>query len=72
MKRRAGVWKGASGRWWVDVRRAEDWDPEQGIAQQGGAVLNPRHPGCATHAEALAHALAEVGLDRPIEHREAP
>lgn len=25
-----------------------------------------------THAEALAHALAAVGLDKPAEHREAP
>lgn len=25
-----------------------------------------------THEAALAHALAEVGLDRPAEHREAP
>lgn len=31
-----------------------------------------RRDGFPTHAEALAHALAEVGLDRPAEHREAP
>lgn len=70
--KRAAVWKGTSGRWWVDVLRAEDWNPAKRIAQQEGPVLNPHHPGCATQAEALTQAIQAVGLATPPEHREAP
>lgn len=60
--KRAAVWKGTSGRWWCDVLRAEDWNPAKRIAQQEGSVLNPHHPGCATHAEAMSAAFEAVGL----------
>lgn len=40
------------------------------IAVEGNCLtIGEPHP---THAAALAHALTEVGLDRPAEHREAP
>lgn len=57
---RAAVWKGTRGGWWAETCPAEDYEEGASIyvrvpvAQQ--ARLFP------THAEALAHALAEVGL----------
>lgn len=35
-------------------------------------AFNPDGTDFPTHAEALAHALHEVGLSTPPEHREAP
>ena len=72
MKLHAGIWKGTSGRWWVDIVRREDWDPTEGTLQMHSALLNPSHDGCATHAEAVEYALLQVGLATPPEHREAP
>lgn len=70
--KRAEVWKHRySGAW-----RVSHWpsgviiDRHLSIGERTIGNLDPRE--FPTHAAALAHALAEVGLDRPAEHREAP
>ncbi|TDP76325.1 hypothetical protein DEU31_3032 [Brachybacterium sp. AG952] len=60
MKRKAIVWK-TTGGWATHA-----WDTDTTSLAED---IVAEHP---THAAALAHALAEVGLDRPAEHREAP
>lgn len=72
MKRRAEVWRDRSSRrtiWCAGVCHYRDRSPEP-IHQRPDYMDRVRV--FPTHAAALAHALAEVGLDLPAEHREAP
>lgn len=75
--RRAEVWKNRYvDDWWAFVI----WDGEPPtrhlpIPDRDDSGDTPTWidgGGFLTHAEALAHAVTEVGLDRPAEHREAP
>ena len=65
MKRRAEVYK-LGPTWLLAQEDGKFWVAD---FQNGWIAYYVRFH---THAEALAHALAEVGLDRPAEHREAP
>ena len=72
--KRAEVWQDCTGVWLAGV----DTDPRNASRSwQWRAPIEKRHYAVdpdefPTHASALAHALHEVGLDRPAEHREAP
>lgn len=60
MKSKAIVWK-TKGGWATHAFDTNTTSLAEDIVAE--------HP---THEAALAHALHEVGLDRPAEHREAP
>lgn len=67
--RRATVWKGASGSWWADVCDDKNWKAHLPLDRRAlvTAVKDTSpHP---THAAALAHALAEVGLTKKEQNR---
>lgn len=55
------------------VRKVNDGEPDPWVVfVMGEDWLRKSEPDFPTHAAALAHALAEVGLARSVEHREAP
>jgi hypothetical protein len=60
--KRAAVWREPQGRWWACVYPAEQHQPALAIHMRGPRGPQHEHERFRTHAAALAHALAEVGL----------
>lgn len=71
--KRAEVFRARAGEWWAFIWDGPIPDRDERIIFRDNRGRSPvstgEHP---THAAALAHALTEIGLDRPAEHREAP
>lgn len=69
--KRAAVWKGTGSRrrsWWACVVPAEEYEPGGPMPLRASMGVWHEHDDFPTHAAALAHALAAVGL-APEEER---
>lgn len=72
MKRKAAVWLGPNATWWACTVPAAQYMRDSPMPLRAPIGFFHEHADFPTHGEALAYALAEVGLSTPPEHREAP